>query len=262
MSTENNLVYKKVVKRISEIDTNSKQINFLDQRFYERNTKYYPSITSVLQCYPKGKHFEGWLKDVGWSAEHIAKRAAETGTQTHNLIEKYLRGEKLEWLNEYGKANYEEDVWKMTLRFVDFWETYKPTLIFSEIHLYSDIHQIAGTCDLVLEINGEIWLLDIKTSNHMQNSYDLQTAAYTVCWNETFEEKVVRNGVIWLKSNKHKADSKGVKMQGKGWEIRESERSIETNWELFTHVHALYKIENPNAKPVFNSYPLTIQMTK
>lgn len=257
---KNEVVYKKIVNRISEIDSKSKQINFLDQRFYLRNDEYYPSITRVLQCYPKGKYYEQWLKDHGHTSEFIAQKAALTGTKTHELIERYLKGEKLEWLDKDGRANHELDVWKMTLRFVDFWETYKPTLIHSEIHLYSDIHKIAGTCDLVLEINGEIWLLDIKTSNHMQNSYDLQTAAYTVCWNETFEEKVTRNGVIWLKSNKHKPDSKGIKMQGKGWEIRESERSIEQNWELFTHVHALYKIENPNDKPMFNSFPLSIQI--
>lgn len=253
-------IVKKLANRISEIDNESKQINFLDQRFYQRHGKYYPSITQVLQCYPKGKHFEGWLKDVGWASEHIARKAAETGTKTHNLIEKYLTGEKLNWLAEDETANYELDVWRMTLRFVEFWEKYKPTLIHSEIHLYSDNHEIAGTCDLVLEINGEVWLLDIKTSNHLQNSYDLQTAAYTVCWNETFDEKITRNGIIWLKSNKHKPDPKGINMQGKGWEIRESERSIEQNWELFTHVHALYKIENPNVKPIFNAFPLEIQL--
>jgi hypothetical protein len=29
-------------------------------------------------------------------------------------------------------------IWQMFLRFVDFWETYKPELIDQEIHLYSD----------------------------------------------------------------------------------------------------------------------------
>ena len=36
---KNETVIKKIVNRISEIDTESKQINFLDQRFYERNGK-------------------------------------------------------------------------------------------------------------------------------------------------------------------------------------------------------------------------------
>ena len=41
---------------------------------------------------------------------------------------------------------------KCSLRFVDFWETYNPTLIEAEVHLFSDEIQVAGTCDLVCEI--------------------------------------------------------------------------------------------------------------
>ena len=77
------------------------------------------------------------------------------------------------WVNEYGNANYSLEVWKMILKFADFRETYKPKLIHSEIHLFSDVHKIAGTCDLVLEIDGKIWLLDIKTSNNLHTSYIL-----------------------------------------------------------------------------------------
>jgi len=40
----------------------------------------------------------------------------------------------------------------MLLKFVDFWETEKPELIESEIHLFSDTHKIAGTCDLVVRM--------------------------------------------------------------------------------------------------------------
>jgi hypothetical protein len=47
------------------------------------------------------------------------------------------------------------DVWQMFLRFVDFWEEYKPTLIEAEVHLFSDEIKVAGTCDMVCEINGE-----------------------------------------------------------------------------------------------------------
>jgi len=260
ITEQNKTIFTKVVNRITEIDRKGKQVNFLDQRFYERDGEYYPSITRVLQCYPKGKFFEDWLKDVGHSSEHIAAKSATIGTQTHDLIERYLKGEKLEWLKKDNTANYPLDVWKMTLRFVEFWEIFKPTLIHSELHLYSDIHKIAGTCDLVVEIEGEIWLLDIKTSNHLINSYDLQTAAYAQCWNETFEEKVTRCGVIWLKSHKHKEAKAGGKMQGKGWEVKESDRSLDENWRLFKCVHELYKIENPNAKPIFDSFPLSIQL--
>ena len=57
-------------------------------------------------------------------------------------------------------------VWQMFLRFVDFWETYNPVLIEAEVHLFSDELQVAGTCDLVceLEFNGktERWIIDFK----------------------------------------------------------------------------------------------------
>jgi len=41
-------VHKKSIKRLVEIDTEGKQVNFLDNRFYKRNDLYYPSVTSVL----------------------------------------------------------------------------------------------------------------------------------------------------------------------------------------------------------------------
>ena len=219
MIEKGNSIHKKNIKRILEIDNESKQVNFLDSRFYKRHENYYPSVTSILQYFPKGKFFENWLKDVGHNAEFIAKKSADEGIQTHSLIERYLNGEKINWLDDKDQANCSLNVWQMLLKFVDFWETEKPELIESEIHLFSDTHKVAGTCDLVVKLRGELWLLDIKTSNNLHTSYDLQLSAYTTCWNETFEEKIARNGIIWLKSSKQKGDKKGDKMQGKGWEI-------------------------------------------
>ena len=253
-------VYKKTITRILEIDEEAKQVNFLDSRFYKRNNLYYPSITSVLQYFPKGKFFEDWIKQVGSNAEHIAYKSAKEGTHTHDAIERYLKGEEILWVNEYGNANYSLEVWKMILRFVDFWETYKPKLIHSEIHLFSDVHKIAGTCDLVLEINGKIWLLDIKTSNNLHTSYDLQTAAYAVCWNETFEEKIENTGIIWLKSSKRGPDKNQKIMCGKGWEIYESPRSIQENWNFFSSILDIYRMENKNNKPAFESFPTSVKL--
>ena len=253
-------IHKKNVKRILEVDNDSKQVNFLDNRFYKRNNEYYPSVTSILSYFPKGKFFENWLKDVGHNADFIARKSAEEGTQTHSLIEKYLTGEQINWLDEYGNATCSLNVWQMVLKFVEFWETEKPELIESEIHLFSDTHKIAGTCDLVVKLRNELWILDIKTSNSIHTSYDLQLAAYTTCWNETFKEKVTRNGILWLKSAKQKADKKGEKMQGKGWEVYESPRPIEENWSLFTKVYDLFKLENNNTEPSFNKFPISIKL--
>ena len=260
MIEKNVNVFKKSVKRLVEVDMESKRVNILDNRYYTRNNKYYPSVTSILQYMPKGKFFENWLKDVGHNADVIARKAADEGTQVHDAIERYLQGEKISLINEEGYSKYNLDVWKMILKFHEFWTVYKPTLIESEIHLFSDQYVYAGTCDLIVEIDKELWLLDIKTSNSLHTSYDLQLAAYAQAWNEIYEEKIKRIGILWLKSSKRGENKKGEKIQGKGWEIYEPERSIEENLKLFSYIYELYKLDHPDSKPSSEQLPTEIQI--
>jgi len=245
---------KKQFGRILEISDDHKQITLPDGRYYQRNGEYYPSVTYVLSHYPKGKFFEDWLKKVGYSADYIVKRASEEGTQVHEMIEDYLNGKKLSFL-EHGIPMYAPNVWQMFLRFVDFWEEYKPTLIEAEIHLFSDELKVAGTCDMVCEINGELWVIDFKTSNHLQTTYDLQTAVYGKCYEECYGKTPDRYGVLWLKSSKRKA-AEG-KIQGKGWEMYESKRTQEDNLDIYRAVRTLFDIENPNHKPAFTEFRTT-----
>jgi ATP-dependent exoDNAse (exonuclease V) beta subunit len=195
---------KKSYNRIIEISPDAKQITLPDARYYRRNGDYYPSITYVLSHYPKGKFFEDWLKKVGYSADFIVKKAGEEGTQVHEMIEQYLNGKELNFLSEYGNPQYHPDVWQMFLRFVEWWEEYKPTLIETEVHLFSDELKVAGTCDMVCEIDGEIWIVDFKTSNNLQTVYDLQTAVYGKCYEECYGKTPQRYGILWLKSSKRK----------------------------------------------------------
>ena len=154
---------KKSYNRILEISEDAKQITLPDSRYYQRNGDYYPSITYVLSCYPKGKHFQDWLKKVGYSADWIVRKAGEEGTQVHEMCEDYLNGKELNFLQN-GIPMYDTLVWQMFLRFVDWWETYNPTLIETEVHLFSDEIKVAGTCDMVCEIDGELWIIDFKTN--------------------------------------------------------------------------------------------------
>lgn len=261
MIEKNVNVNKKSVKRLVNIDSESKRVSILDNRYYTRNNNFYPSVTSILQFMPKNKFFENWLKDVGHNADIIARKAADEGTQVHETIEQYLKGEKIIWVDENGHSKYSLEVWKMILKFHDFWSTHKPKLIESEIHLFSDTYLYAGTCDLVVEINDKKWLLDIKTSNSLHTSHELQLAAYAQAWNEMFEEKIDNIGILWLKSSKRGEDKKGSKIQGKGWELYEPEKSIEDNFKLFGYIHELYKLEHPNPKPTDEQLPIEIQIS-
>ena len=253
-----NIIKDPKIKRIVEYAQGDKQVNVLDQRFYRRNEEYYPSVTSILNYFPKNQFFHSWLKDVGHNSEIIANKAAGEGTQVHHAVDAFLNGEEITWIDEYGNAKYNLDVWRMILRFADFWNTHKPELIATEYHLFSDEHKYAGKADLVVRMFDNIWLLDLKTSNSLHTSYDLQLAAYATAWNETHDEKVTHTGILWVKANT-RSEGKGDKIQGKGWELK-FVNDIEKNFKMFKNIYEIYSLENPNFKPVTETLPTSVKI--
>jgi hypothetical protein len=151
-----------------------------------------------------------------------------------------------------GSPQYDLHVWKMFLRFVDFWETSGAELVETEVFLYSDTLNVAGTCDLVCKINDKLWVIDLKTSNQLQTTYDVQAAVYSRCFEECYDQKVDRVGILWLKSSKR--GPRKDKLQGKKWEVYESPRSTDENLEIYKNVRALFDLENPELKPLSEKY--------
>lgn len=255
-----NVIKDPKIKRTVEYAEDNKQINVLDSRFYRRNGKYYPSVTSILNFFPKNQFFHSWLKDVGHNSDIIASKAANKGTQVHNAVEAFLNGEEITWIDEWGNAKYSLDVWKMILKFADFWNTYKPELVATEYHLFSDEHEYAGTADLIVRFQGSLWLMDLKTSNSLHTSYDLQLAAYATAWNETHNEKITHTGILWVKANT-RGEGKSGKIQGKGWELK-TVSDIETNFKIFKNIQEIYRLENPDPKPFTELLPTTIKIAE
>ena len=237
-----------------------KQINFLDRRVYKRDEGvYYPSVTTILQYMPKNKFFDNWVKDVGHNADLIMRKAGKEGTQVHEAAESLVLGKEVNWMDDYGNAKYSQIVWEMILKFYDFWSTYKPKLISTEEFVFSDKFKYAGTADLLVEMDGEIWLLDLKTSNNLHRSYNLQLAAYAKAIEETKGIKIKRTGIIWLKANTRSASKKKGVYQGKGWQIKTIDE-IDYNFDLFQTIYKLYLLDNPNTEPIYKSYPTTIKL--
>jgi len=255
-----NIIKDPKIKRLVEYKEGDKQVNVLDNRFYRRDTKYYPSVTSILNYFPKNQFFHSWLKDVGHNSDIIANKAAGEGTQVHNAVEAFLNGEEITWIDDYGNVKYNLDVWKMILRFADFWNTHKPELVTAEYHLFSDVHEYAGTADLVVRFMDNLWLMDLKTSNSLHTSYDLQLAAYATAWNETHNEKVTHTGILWVKANT-RGEGKGGRIQGKGWELKMIS-DIENNFKMFKNIQEIYKMENPDHKPYTEILPTTVKIIK
>lgn len=246
-------------KRI-KFDGELKQITLPDHRVYRRGEGvYYPSVTTILQYMPKNKFFEQWIKDVGHNADLIMRRAGEEGTAVHNAAEELIKGGEVQWMDDYGKAKYSLLVWQMINKFVDAWKTMAPEVIATEEFTFSDVHKYAGTADIIARIGDEVWLLDIKTSNSLHKSHELQLSAYAKAWEEMYGQKIDRTGIIWLKSTKRTASSKDGAFQGKGWELKVVD-NIDENFELFQLIYKLYLLEHPADEPSFQTYPLSVKL--
>jgi hypothetical protein len=252
-----NIIKDSKIKRIVEHNEGDKQINVLDQRFYSRDGKYYPSVTSILNYFPKNQFFHSWLKDVGHNSDIIASKAANEGTQVHNAIEDFLHGKEITWIDEWGNTKYNLDVWRMIIRFADFWNTHKPELVTTEYHLFSDEHQYAGTADIIVRFQDKLQLWDIKTSNSLHTSYNMQLSAYAKAWNETHNEKIEETQIIWLKAST-RSPAKD-KIQGSGWQLK-SCGNLEDNFKMFLNIYDIYKLENPDAKPFTEKLPTSIKL--
>lgn len=235
------------------------RIDILDERFYKYSEDvYFPSVTTILSYYPKGSGLDDWIKAVGFNADIILDRAATLGTNVHNACEAYLNGKEIIWIDESGKENYTLEEWRLITKFVTFWQQVKPELLACEMTMAVPELQIGGTLDILCRINGKVWVLDIKTSNGLYESYDLQLSAYAKMVEVINPQIKVDNvGLLWLKASTRteKIDHDKQVYQGIGWQLKSPANSIEYNWKLFQHCYSIWKHMNPNYKPANKFYP-------
>lgn len=241
-----------------------KRIDFCGTRNYQTpEGKYYPSVTTILSALPPAPMFLEWLTDVGHNSKIIRDRAAREGSQVHEAIEQLVAGKKVEWLNQYGQANYSLSVWKMILKFQNFYETCKPVSLGSELFLWSDEYEYAGATDFLCEIASKKWLIDFKTSNHLNMlTYGGQLAAYAKALEERKGIKVDHCGILWLKASTRTSKVNHDKRiyQGEGWQIVPVD-DVEKSFKIFLLAREMYKILNPETKPYLVSYPTEIVLS-
>lgn len=231
----------------------AKQINVLDERFYQssKNLVYYPSVTTILDVFPKGYGYIEWVKGVGFNADDILRKAGEQGTNIHNMIDRYLKGDTIKWFNDESVGLYTLVEWQMFTRFVEFWNMAKPELFVHEFAIVSDTLGFGGTIDFIGKINGELYLIDWKSSNYIHKTHELQIASYATAWNELNPDNPIqKTAILWLNAQTRGEDKKGKKLQGRGWQLKDDwGRSYADAYKIFEHAHALWREENPNYKP-------------
>ena len=148
------------VNHLGDLELNKKETNGI--RLYNLpNGEWVPSITSVTSFYNR-QIFAKWRKKVGIEeANRITKKATARGTDFHEAVEVYMRNNEINW-----------DEFRPATQFM--FHHAKPYLDkINNIHaiertLYSEYLGLAGRVDCIAEYEGELAVIDFKTSNKIK----------------------------------------------------------------------------------------------
>ena len=143
-----------------------------------------------------------WANNIGLyqkkKYKDVLEQAATKGSYVHDAIEDYIQnGNDLELDNVL--AGYRTEVSYAYGSFRSWWDI----LSKRNIKIIMQEHKLVcpwfgGTLDLLIEIDGKVYLLDFKTSNHPSYKYFLQLAAYRYILKHYYGIEIYGCGIIKL----------------------------------------------------------------
>ena len=171
--------------------------NIDGKRIYQTPTgEGYPSVTTVLSILGK-EDLAAWRRRVGEEeANRISTQAARRGTAVHKLCEDYLNNNP-DYKNKHMPAN------------IDMFSKMRPILDerinniwYQECFLYSNELQTAGQVDCIAEWDGELAVVDFKTSRKLKKeewilNYYMQVSFYAKAFEEMTGTKI-NKGVVFI----------------------------------------------------------------
>lgn len=230
------------------------QITTSDERWYVVQKAgqadiFMPSVTWICSYYPKGAWFTKWVAEKGYDeAEAIKREAGDKGSKVHKAISDILMGQTIKIDSKYS-ANGEEPVeltaieYEAVMSFVNWLNMTQPEVLAIDYTLVNPEAGYAGTIDMKLRINGEIWIVDIKTSKDVYPSHELQVSAY-----KKADPEVQKIAILQVGYTKNKAKFKFTE--------------IEDKYPLFEAAKAIWANETAGVHPMQKDFPLELSWKK
>ena len=160
------------------------------KRFYVTpEDNYYPSITTVLSIRKKEGLME-WRKRVGNDvANYVARTASARGTKVHHMCEDYLNNQHIEWPEKWKEHEKDFLPWCLFGQLRNKVLGNIDEIYAKECGLYSDKYRVAGRVDCIAKYNGELSIIDFKTStkersDEWNENYYIQGSAYAEMFTE------------------------------------------------------------------------------
>ena len=170
-----------VENHLGDLELDKKEVDGI--RLYNLpNGDWVPSITSVTSFYNR-EVFRKWRQRVGEKeANRVTKESTERGTDYHEAAQAYLENKELDWDNYLPLTQF---MFKKSQPYLDK---------IGKIHaiertLYSEYLGLAGRVDCIAEYDGELAIIDFKTSKKIKpekwiEQYFVQETAYACMYYE------------------------------------------------------------------------------
>ena len=170
-----------VENHLGDLELDKKEVDGI--RLYNLpNGDWVPSITSVSSFYNR-EVFRKWRQRVGEKeANRVTKESTTRGTDYHEAAQAYLENRELDWNNYLPLTEF---MFKSSQPYLDK---------IGKIHaiertLYSEYLGLAGRVDCIAEYDGELAIIDFKTSKKIKpekwiEQYFVQETAYACMYYE------------------------------------------------------------------------------
>lgn len=130
------------------------------------------SVTTALSVYPKGPWFNEWLKKQGSNADAIRDDAAMVGNQVDRGTQLLDKGLTLR------RDEYRTEVYKALLSYPAWREDFNPEILAQQKTVWSISELVAGTFDKLVEIQGDLHLVEVKKTSAIRRSHKIQSQVY------------------------------------------------------------------------------------
>ena len=125
----------------------------------------FPFIQNMIESGKKDEAI-GVMKGAPWRSR---AKAADLGTLVHQAVEAYCMGvEPLPGLETEKHVEH----------FTRWLEAFKPKILESEVTIFNRRFNYAGTLDLLVELDSNTWVIDVKSGSGVYPEFAMQIAAY------------------------------------------------------------------------------------
>jgi len=158
---------------------------FIHPKYILSNGEIVPSVTQILNAVIAKPGLQKWANQLGLNNKNLDNESRAT-LDIGKLLHAYIQADLEDAVvDEVGYTPEQIGLAKKSFAQYLKWKNGRQVkAIKTEYVMVSEKYRFGGTIDALLEIDGELTLLDWKTSNYISLDYKLQVAAYLYLFQE------------------------------------------------------------------------------